>query len=189
LRVSPARQALGDSAGSPLQGNGLRLPDNARPRTRPQAGFPNRRARRVQRKCSREAVMSTILNAPPEHVSVEDEQVWGRVLEIARSHVNGWPASGGHVAGHGTLLRGLGAGVGSVYIRCGMLDDARSGSRLVVVALEHDTSLFPSAQELRKRFRLTRREAEVALLVAERRSTQEIAELLFVTTHTVRRHI
>src|SRR5690606_8426450 len=82
-----------------------------------------------------------------------------------------------------------GAGVGSVYIRCGMLDDARSGSRLVVVALEHDTSLFPSAQELRKRFRLTRREAEVALLVAERRSTQEIAELLFVTTHTVRRHI
>ncbi|HEY8468133.1 MAG TPA: helix-turn-helix transcriptional regulator [Longimicrobiales bacterium] len=132
--------------------------------------------------------MNTLFNAVSRQASLDNEQVWGRVLEIARSHVNGNTAGGSRGAAHGTLLWDLG-GLENVYVRCELLDDSRPGSQLVVVAIERSADLFPTPQELQARFRLTRREAEVALLVAERRSTQEMAEMLFVTRHTVRRHI
>lgn len=44
------------------------------------------------------------------------------------------------------------------------------------------------SEALKRRFRLTRSEARVALLLASRCSNQEIAELLGVTAHTARRH-
>lgn len=133
--------------------------------------------------------MNTLLNGPSGQAALDDERVWGRVLEIARSHANGKQVAGGRAAAGGTVLRGLGAGVESVYVRCETLEDARPEKQLVVVAIQARPNPFPSTQELQKRFQLTRREAEVALLVAERTSTQEIADMLFVTRHTVRRHI
>lgn len=46
-----------------------------------------------------------------------------------------------------------------------------------------------TAEALRSRFGLTRQQSRVALLLAARRSTDEIARELFVSPHTVRRHV
>ena len=47
---------------------------------------------------------------------------------------------------------------------------------------------LPSAETVRERFGLTRQQTRVALLLAARRSTAEIAEALSISPHTVRRH-
>ena len=46
----------------------------------------------------------------------------------------------------------------------------------------------PSAGDLHERFGLTRRQAEVALLLAERRTNREVAEALHISPHTARHH-
>ena len=48
--------------------------------------------------------------------------------------------------------------------------------------------MLPSAEEIRARFGLTRREAEVTLLMAEGLSNQDVADRLFLSAHTARRH-
>jgi len=133
--------------------------------------------------------MSLLLDAPPTQTFLDDDQVWKRVLDFARSYASGKAGPGARWAPHPAAPRRLDAAMDNVYVRCETIDDSRPGVEVVVVAIERDTSPFPPASALQKRFRLTRREAQVALLVAERRSTQEIAEMLFVTRHTVRRHI
>jgi len=54
------------------------------------------------------------------------------------------------------------------------------------------TTVAPSllaAEALAGRFDLTPREAEVALLLADGRSNAEIAEQLFISPHTAKRHV
>lgn len=65
-----------------------------------------------------------------------------------------------------------------------------SASEAVLVAAEPVASgpSLPPAETLRARFGLTRREAEVALLVAEGISNDAIADRLFISTHTARHH-
>lgn len=50
------------------------------------------------------------------------------------------------------------------------------------------TPSLPDAEILRERFGLTRREAEVALLLAEGLSNRALAERLFISPHTARHH-
>jgi DNA-binding CsgD family transcriptional regulator len=45
------------------------------------------------------------------------------------------------------------------------------------------------AEQLRRRYGLTRREATISLLLAEGRSNAEIAEALFISPHTARTHV
>ena len=47
---------------------------------------------------------------------------------------------------------------------------------------------LPEAARLRSRYGLSRREAEVALLIAEGLANDEIAARLFISPHTARRH-
>ncbi len=47
---------------------------------------------------------------------------------------------------------------------------------------------MPEPERLQHRYGLTRREAEVALLLAEGLSNRQIAARLFVSPHTARRH-
>src|SRR5690606_8285811 len=59
----------------------------------------------------------------------------------------------------------------------------------IMVAFESAaTPALPSAEALRAPFGLTRREAEVTLLMAEGLSNQDVADRLFVSAHTARRH-
>lgn len=59
----------------------------------------------------------------------------------------------------------------------------------IMVAFESAaTPVLPSAEALRAHFGLTRREAEVTLLMAEGLSNQDVADRLFVSAHTARRH-
>lgn len=64
----------------------------------------------------------------------------------------------------------------------------RDESILVSVQTTAAPSL-PAAETLAGRFDLTPREAEVALLLADGRSNAEIAEQLFISPHTAKRHV
>ena len=58
----------------------------------------------------------------------------------------------------------------------------------VMIAVLEPADAPVSLTELRLRFGLTQREAEVALLLAERRTNKEIARRLGFTTFTAQRH-
>lgn len=58
----------------------------------------------------------------------------------------------------------------------------------VLVAAEAPRSPWPTPGALRRRFGLTRREAEVALLLARGLANDAAADALCISPHTVRRH-
>lgn len=60
---------------------------------------------------------------------------------------------------------------------------------IVVVLMDREPQAMPDAEELCLRFNLTPREAEVALLLAERMSCREIANRLSMSFHTARSHV
>lgn len=62
------------------------------------------------------------------------------------------------------------------------------GAVMISVATHHSGPLFPSPEMLRERHGLTRREAEIALLLAAGFSNEEIARRLFISAHTARKH-
>jgi DNA-binding CsgD family transcriptional regulator len=62
-------------------------------------------------------------------------------------------------------------------------------ARALVVVLEPLTRVELSLEVVRRRFTMTRREAQVALLLAERRATREIALTLGISPHTARHHV
>jgi DNA-binding CsgD family transcriptional regulator len=62
------------------------------------------------------------------------------------------------------------------------------GNPVLVLIGDASSRPKPPVALLRRRFRLTRREAEVALLLADRLSNQELGRRLGVTVHTARRH-
>jgi DNA-binding CsgD family transcriptional regulator len=55
-------------------------------------------------------------------------------------------------------------------------------------ALEEETAALPSAESLRERFAMTRRQAEVARLLARRLTNREVADRLSISPHTARHH-
>lgn len=61
-------------------------------------------------------------------------------------------------------------------------------SRVVLVSLHAADRIGGAGETLRQRYRLTRKEARVATLLAERRSNREIAEALVISPHTARHH-
>lgn len=61
--------------------------------------------------------------------------------------------------------------------------------RAILVLVDPLTPEMPSEQDLRHRFGLTKREAEITLLLAAGRSAAQIAEQLHISLHTARRHV
>jgi DNA-binding CsgD family transcriptional regulator len=59
---------------------------------------------------------------------------------------------------------------------------------VVLIALERLGSELLTEPEVRKRFGLTRKQASVAMLLAQRKSNVEIARELFISPHTARHH-
>ncbi|MGQ0815353.1 MAG: response regulator transcription factor [Gemmatimonadota bacterium] len=80
----------------------------------------------------------------------------------------------------------------------GSLDGAKSasavvirqpgGESVVIVLVDRGPEKMTNGEDLCRRFNLTAREAEVAVLLAERLSCREIAERLGLSFHTARTH-
>lgn len=62
------------------------------------------------------------------------------------------------------------------------------GVEAALVLVQREGPVLPSAVELKKQFGLTARQAEVALLIAEGLDNRAVAERLFISPHTARRH-
>jgi DNA-binding CsgD family transcriptional regulator/PAS domain-containing protein len=62
-----------------------------------------------------------------------------------------------------------------------------SGGALLV-ALERLTPELPSAEQLKERWGFSKKEIEVALLLVQGRTNEEIAKALFISPHTARHH-
>jgi DNA-binding CsgD family transcriptional regulator len=79
---------------------------------------------------------------------------------------------------------------GEGLIARGTVVAAPTGTPIYVVVVERPAErLLPSVAQVRGRWGVTEREAEVALLCGRRLSVAEMAAELGVTTHTVRRHV
>ena len=90
-----------------------------------------------------------------------------------------------------TVSREVATGRGCYTLRGVLLPPSGGGfgeAVLVSVVLEARLAL-PSAEDVRARHGLTKREAEVALLLAEGLSNADLAERLYVSPHTVRHHV
>ncbi|MEP0547489.1 MAG: helix-turn-helix transcriptional regulator [Rhodothermales bacterium] len=83
--------------------------------------------------------------------------------------------------------------LGPYRLACTLLDGVgrahggKGGERLIAVTISHDRSL-PTPGDIVKRHGLTRQQARVALLLAERRTNEEVAEALCISPHTAHRH-
>ncbi len=62
------------------------------------------------------------------------------------------------------------------------------GTPVLLVTLERRPRPFPPLEELCRRHGFTRKEARVAVLLAEGRSNTELADELFISAHTARHH-
>jgi DNA-binding CsgD family transcriptional regulator len=63
-----------------------------------------------------------------------------------------------------------------------------SGHRTLLITMKHPLGVLGEG-ELRRRFALTRRQAHVAILLAQRYSDAEIARDLGIALHTARNHV
>lgn len=76
-----------------------------------------------------------------------------------------------------------------MYRACAIpLDDVTDRTGGVLVMVERKGFGLPTTPELRASFGLTPREAEVARLLARRRTNREIADELCISPYTARRH-
>ena len=58
----------------------------------------------------------------------------------------------------------------------------------LLITVERSTPSLPCDETLRQRFRLSRKECRVAMMLAEGKSNAKIAEALFISPHTARTH-
>ncbi len=128
--------------------------------------------------------MSTLLDAEPDAALLMDAALqlghrWLRLCTVPRA------TPPGH-----SLLRDVRlATTRAVYRLWGTaLSSEHAVPAQVLILVERTASLLPTAAHLQARFRLTRREAEVALLLAEGASDAQIGRVLGMSIHTARHH-
>ena len=135
------------------------------------------------REAYRNRALVAALAADPER-----ERVEGTLRVLAAAHR---PLAFGREAGVVPVVREVATARGRYRLR-GVLvgPGAFGGTDAFLVTVEPPGGpALPSAGDLRARFGLTRREAEVALLLAEGLSNEALAERLFVSRHTARHHV
>jgi DNA-binding CsgD family transcriptional regulator/PAS domain-containing protein len=77
---------------------------------------------------------------------------------------------------------------GRYTFRAAKLPSGAFGDEAYLVTVRPDFPELPSVDSLRERHGLTRREAEVTLLLAEGLTNEQIADRLFISPHTAKRH-
>jgi|GEM_PF-2758618 len=88
----------------------------------------------------------------------------------------------------GPAMRGLSLGGEPLRLVGAYLAPDTRVAPAVIIRVEGGEAWLPDEGSVRRRFRLTEREAEVALLRARGATTAAIAEHLAISIHTVRRH-
>jgi DNA-binding CsgD family transcriptional regulator len=110
--------------------------------------------------------------------------LWEDVAEVAEAVMASASAPDGFVRRE----MPLGDGRANVYAGIARRDGTAPDTIVVVISPVPDTPAPPARGELARRFGLTPREAQVALLLAARRSNKEIARHLAIAQKTAARH-
>jgi len=84
--------------------------------------------------------------------------------------------------------REITTGRGTYRLWASPVDPAVFGADAVLVGVERRDSMLPPAAEVEARFGLTPRQTEVALLLAQGLDNRAVAERLYISPHTARRH-
>lgn len=108
--------------------------------------------------------------------------LWADVTELAEAVITSSSPPDGFVKGE------LNVGRGRAEVYASLPDAGGGRPATVVVVIAPPDPPPPGRSELRRRFGLTPREAEVALLLAARRSNKEIARDLSIAQKTAGRH-
>jgi DNA-binding CsgD family transcriptional regulator len=138
----------------------------------------------------RSQALTTLLTTDPERTAVVSEiRRLAQALQPLRG--NGIEADRIGV----DLNRGTGKAVRQVqtktseYRICGsLLQPGTLGMEAVLVTVERQSAALPSARQLQVHYQLTPREADVALLLAKGLSNRAVADRLYISPHTARRH-
>lgn len=134
------------------------------------------------------AAMRRLLTSDPERARLRaylQREVYAlsSLLDVRRGRLAGQALQAG--------TRSVRTGAGTYRVRGSILEGAFAEwdtAPAMIVILERPSSGFPTAAELMEAFGLTRQEARVALMLAERKRNGEIAETLVISPHTARRH-
>jgi DNA-binding CsgD family transcriptional regulator len=111
-----------------------------------------------------------------------DDPLWADVAELAEAVLASSSPPDGFVR------RQLPIGGAPADVYAGVADDRTPASTTVVVVVASSERDRPARDELQRRFGLTPREVDVALLLAARCSNKEIARKLAIANSTASRH-
>lgn len=129
---------------------------------------------------------------PRRDVTLDEPEVWQAITRVARAALrDGAAGDGGTEPLRGRI--GTSDGLDGWEVRAQPLLQAVHGQPVVIVAIERvpaslDSVEYAEIDELRDRFGLSPRQAEVATLLARRFTDKEIAQRLGISRHTARRH-
>lgn len=140
-----------------------------------------------RRELHRNTALTSLLNADPER-----ERLTAEITRMAFAlHPLGFARPG--QAGEAALTPGtrqVTTRQATYTLRGALLPPGAFGTdaSLMIAVTRAGAPELPPPEMLQERYALTKREAEVALLLAEGRSNDEIADQLFLSPHTARRH-
>ncbi|HUF12667.1 MAG TPA: helix-turn-helix transcriptional regulator [Longimicrobiales bacterium] len=121
--------------------------------------------------------------------SLDEQLVWQEITRIARAALReATPDTDAPPARLRGRVRGPSHSGDAWDVRAQSLLQAAHGHPVVVVAVERLPGIA-SVDDVRNRFGLSPRQAEVAVLLADRLSDKEIAIRLSISRHTARRHV
>lgn len=142
----------------------------------------------------RNPAASSLIEGDPEGHHIE-----GTARELARSFGSielRRPATSLAPVGEEPTSRNVRTSLGHYRLRGSLLNGARGFMPpLIMIIVSRPSGMaaaseaaLPEPTDLRRRFDLTARQAEVALLLARRLSNREIARALFISPHTAKNH-
>lgn len=121
--------------------------------------------------------------------NLDEHTLWQEITRIARTALRESDPEARDGGSQGARFSAQAASGEVFEVRAQPLLHAADGPPIVLVAIRPTTERLPDLEEVRERFGLSLRQGQVALLLARRLSTKEIADELGISRHTARRHV